>query len=179
MTPLQKHVAFFDRNKDGVVYPTETYKGFRAIGSGVAISIAAAAFINGLLGPKTQPGKLPSPLLPIYVKNIHKGKHGSDTGAYDSEGRFVPAKFEEIFKKHARSHHNALTAEELSEMLKANREPKDIGGWVGAWAEWKFLYSLCKDKNGLLQKDTIRDAYDGSLFLKLEKERAAASQKPT
>lgn len=33
-------------------------------------------------------GKFPSPLLPIEVKNIQFGKHGSDTGAYDTEGRY-------------------------------------------------------------------------------------------
>ena len=27
LTPLQKHVAFFDRNKDGVIHPSETYEG--------------------------------------------------------------------------------------------------------------------------------------------------------
>jgi len=43
--------------------------------------------------------------------------------------RFVPSKFEEIFRKHARTHPDALTSDELREMLKANREAKDYSGW--------------------------------------------------
>jgi peroxygenase len=31
--------------------------------------------------------KAPAFKLPIYVKNIHKGKHGSDSGVYDANGR--------------------------------------------------------------------------------------------
>lgn len=43
--------------------------------------------------------------------------------------RFVPSKLEDIFRKHARSNQNALTSQELMDMLKANREPKDYKGW--------------------------------------------------
>ncbi|XP_020592890.1 probable peroxygenase 4 isoform X1 [Phalaenopsis equestris] len=177
MTPLQKHASFFDRNKDGVIYPWETFRGFRAIGGGVGQSIVAAVFINGLLAPKTRTGKFLSPLLPIYVKNISKGKHGSDSGAYDAQGRFVPEKFEEIFQKHAHTNTNALTSDELKEMLLSNRVPKDYMGWLGASAEWKALFSLCKDDNGLLPKETVRAAYDGSLFFKMEEEISSSKRK--
>ncbi|KAK7273890.1 hypothetical protein RIF29_14956 [Crotalaria pallida] len=167
---LQKHAAFFDRNHDGIVYPWETFQGFRAIGCGILLSTVAAIFINFGLSQKTRPGKFPSILLPIEVKNIQRGKHGSDSGAYDSEGRFVPSKFEEIFSKHARKHPNALTSDELMEMLKANRVPKDYKGWLASYTEWKILYVLAKDKDGLLQKETVRAVYDGSLFERMEKE---------
>ncbi|KAI5677729.1 hypothetical protein M9H77_08679 [Catharanthus roseus] len=164
LNAMQKHVMFFDCNKDGIIYPWETYKGFRAIGCGIIFSIAATIFIHIMLGCKTRPGKFFSPLLPIAVKNVKRGKHGSDSGVYDAEGRFIPTKFEEIFIKHAKTSKNALTACELDEMIKANRLPKDYKGWIMAYAEWKVLYLLCKDKHGLLQKETVRAAFDGSLF---------------
>ncbi|XXG51159.1 hypothetical protein AAC387_Pa02g4993 [Persea americana] len=171
---LQKHVAFFDRNKDGIVYPSETFKGFRAIGCGVILSTAASLFINMGFSSSTLPkGKKAFPRFPIYVENIHKAKHGSDSGVYDTQGRFVPSKFEDIFCKHAHSNKDSLTSQELNEMLKANRTPKDNAGRLASLAEWKILFFLCKDKNGLLQKDTVRAVYDGSLFEKMEKERAS------
>ncbi|KAL2545912.1 putative peroxygenase 4 [Forsythia ovata] len=170
---LQKHVIFFDRNKDGIIYPSETFKGFRAIGSGILLSSAAAVFINVAFSRKTRPGKSFSLHFPIEVKNIQMAKHGSDSGVYDIEGRFVASKFEEIFAKHAHTHPNALTSNELKTFIKSNRENKDYGGWLAGYVEWKILYFLCKDKNGLLQKDTIRAAYDGSLFDLMEKEKSS------
>ncbi|CAD6339626.1 unnamed protein product [Miscanthus lutarioriparius] len=152
--------------------------GFRAIGAGVPLSAFSSVFINGLLGPKTVPEneKAPGFKLPIYVKNIQKGKHGSDSGVYDANGRFVPEKFEEIFKKHAHTRPDALTGKELKELLKANREPNDFKGWLGGFTEWKVLYSLCKDEKGFLHKDTVRAVYDGSLFEKLEHERKSKKE---
>ncbi|KAI3720151.1 hypothetical protein L6452_21062 [Arctium lappa] len=174
---LQKHVAFFDRNKDGVVYPWETFQGFRAIGSGILLSSFAAVFINVGLSGKTRPGKkFPNLLFPIEIQNINLAKHGSDSGVYDTHGRFVTSKFEEIFHKYARTNSDALTSEELDKFIKGNREPKDYGGWIGGLSEWKILYYLAKDKNGLLSKETIRAVYDGSLFEKMAQEKLAKKE---
>ncbi|CAN1244570.1 Probable peroxygenase 4 [Linum perenne] len=149
---LQRHAMFFDRNKDGVIYPWETFQGLRAIGAGILLSAGGAVFINLGLSGKTRPGKFPSPLFPIEIK-------------------FVPEKFEEIFAKHAKTNRHALTSEELGEMLKSNREPKNYSGWLASYSEWKILFHLGKDKNGLLQKDTVRSVYDGSLFERMENEK--------
>jgi len=48
---------------------------------------------------------------------------------------------------------------------------------VAAWTEWKILYLLCKDEDGLLQKETVRAVYDGSLFQQMEKARASSKKK--
>ncbi|KAI4975796.1 hypothetical protein ZWY2020_049403 [Hordeum vulgare] len=178
LTPLQKHAAFFDRNRDGIIYPSETYQGLRAIGCGVVVSAAGAAFINAFLAPTTVPANVKPPAFkfPIYVKTIQQGKHGSDTDVYDTNGSFVPEKFEEIFKKHAHTRPDALTSKELGEMLKANRDPKDFKGRVGAFGEWRLLYALCKDKDGFLHKETVKAVYDGSVFEKLEREKKEAKE---
>ncbi|KAF2593713.1 hypothetical protein F2Q70_00044741 [Brassica cretica] len=144
---LQRHVAFFDRNKDGIVYPSETYQGFRAIGCGYLLSAFASLFINMGLSSKTRPGKGFSFSFPIQ--------------------------FEEMFAKHSKTHPDALTGEELKQLLNANKEPNDRKGAIAGYTEWKMLHYLCKDKNGLLHKETVRAAYDGSLFEQLEKQTAS------
>ncbi|KAL6649513.1 hypothetical protein ACP70R_013737 [Stipagrostis hirtigluma subsp. patula] len=164
MSVLQQHVAFFDRNGDGVIYPWETFQGMRAIGCGFLVSFMGSILINLVLSYPTQPGWLPSPLLSIHIKNIHKGKHGSDSETYDTEGRFDPSKFDAIFSKYGRTQPNALTIEELLTMLKGNRNMYDFIGWIVAAGEWLLLYSVAKDKDGLLQRETVRGAFDGSLF---------------
>lgn len=44
-------------------------------------------------------------------------------------------------------------------------------------AEWLVLFTLAKDKNGLLSKDTVRAVYDGSLFERMEKEHSSSKKK--
>jgi len=173
MSVLQQHVAFFDRNKDEIIYPWETYQGFRAIGFNIPISLVAGLFINLTLSYPTSSSWIPSLLLPIHIDNIHKGKHGSDSEVYDTEGRFVPDKFDAIFSKYACTFPDKLTYSELQAMLKANRNVNDLFGWVAARAEWSFLYNLAKNKEGFLEKEAMRALYDGSLFEYFEKQYAS------
>ena len=48
----------------------------------------------------TQPTILPDPLFRIWVNRLHKAKHGNDSGTYDTEGRFRPQSFEDVFAKY-------------------------------------------------------------------------------
>ncbi|KAI5077525.1 hypothetical protein GOP47_0007349 [Adiantum capillus-veneris] len=172
-TVLQQHVEFFDRNKDDVIYPWETFAGFRAIGFGYIISFLGMCFINISMSYATQPSIIPSPLFSIHIRNMHKAIHGSDTGVYDNEGRFIPAKFEEVFSKYARTYPDKLSFGELLDMTESLRDAFDLFGWVANKLEWGVTYWIAKDEKGYAPKEAIRGVYDGSFFYYLEKKGAA------
>uniref|UniRef100_A0A453RA19 Uncharacterized protein n=1 Tax=Aegilops tauschii subsp. strangulata TaxID=200361 RepID=A0A453RA19_AEGTS len=114
----------------------------------------------------------PLPHINIHINLIHRAMHGSDTGALDAKGRFVPQKFEEIFIKHAKVRPDALTSSEVEEMILANRDPLDRRSWLAPVKEWGLTYKLASDKDGFLHKDSVRGIYDGSVFVKLEEKRS-------
>lgn len=175
LTALQKHAEFFDRNKDGIITASELFEGYVAIGCDAEYARVTSASISAGVGSITSPADAPLPHTSIYVEYIHRAMHGSDTGAYDADGRFVPAKFEEIFTKHAKVRPDALTSEEIEEMILANRDPLDPESWAAPEGEWGLTYKLASDKQGFLHKDSARGIYDGSVFYKLEEQRTSAA----
>lgn len=99
------------------------------------LSLLALIIIHGNFSYPTLSGYLPDPFFRIYIARIHKDKHGSDSGTYDNEGRFVPQKFEDIFAKYASGDKQGITLPEVGSYMKGQRVIMDPVGWGGAFFE--------------------------------------------
>lgn len=203
-TVLQQHVVFFDRDKDGILWPQDTYIGFRRIGFNILVSLFAAFIIHLNFSFRTVPGILPDPFFRIWIDNIHKTKHGSDTNTFDNEGRFTPQHFEDFFEKYSSVYlgHPAvgkkgeegsvggdggpgqypvieqakkgLTYYDFLRGWNSNRRLCDPVGWCAEFLEWTATYLLLWPADGIMRKEDIRRIYDGSLFWDLAEQRENA-----
>ncbi|KZT11008.1 Caleosin-domain-containing protein [Laetiporus sulphureus 93-53] len=170
-TVLQQHCDYFDPDHDGVVWPIDTFRGLRNLGFNLLHCLVAVFIINGFLSYPTVPGLLPDLFFRVYVQNIHKSKHGSDTGTYDNEGRFIPQKFEDVFSKYADGR-VGLTKWGIVRLLHGQRGLLDPAGWAGAIMEWLFVYLLIWPEDGIIKKEDVRRVYDGSIFAELSLKRS-------
>ncbi|CRG87595.1 putative peroxygenase 3 [Talaromyces islandicus] len=171
-TTLQQHILFWDSDEDGQIFPWDVYNGFRQLGFNILFSIFAVLVININFSYPTRLAYswFPDPWFRIYVHSVHKAKHGSDSGTYDPEGRFVPQQFENIFSKYDGDSDGALTLSELFKLMHGHRCAADPFGWGAAFFEWGSTWLLIQ-KEGKVFKEDLRGVYDGSLFWKIREQR--------
>ncbi|MCJ1250891.1 hypothetical protein MMC30_008119 [Trapelia coarctata] len=170
-TALQKHVAFFDRDNDNILWPSDIYNGFRELGFGIIFSIGSLLIPLFFSYPtRLAYSYFPDPYFRIYINSMHKAKHGSDTGIYDSDGHLRPALFDELFAKFDKSGKGSLDVDELWMLLSNNRAAADPAGWSFAFMEWWTTWLLLQ-KDGRVWKEDLRQCYDGSLFWRIQEDR--------
>ncbi|KAL2132945.1 hypothetical protein VTI74DRAFT_3135 [Chaetomium olivicolor] len=176
-TVLQQHVLFWDRDGDGVIYPWHTYIGFRDLGFSIFFSVLAMVVIHVGFSYVTRlsVSYWPDPLWRVYIGGIHKAKHGSDSGTYDREGRFVPQAFEDMFSKWDKNNSGSLSACELWSMIKGHRLAVDPYGWGAAIFEFGTTWLLLQ-KDGHVSKEDLRQTYDGTIFFKIKEARDQGKQ---
>jgi len=162
-TVLQQHCDFFDADGDGIIWPSDTFRGFRKLGFGVVLSLLAMVVIHVNFAYPTQRSWVPDPRLLVHVDRIHKNKHGSDSGVYDGEGRFVPQHFENIFAKYADGR-DYVTGWDIVNLWNGNKMLVDPIGWGAAFFEWLATYLMLWPEDGRIMKEDIRGIYDGSIF---------------
>lgn len=170
---LQIHLSFFDKNGDGMVTRAETTLSLRQLGLSSIKANTAAFLIHAFLGPKTT-GSWRN--LDVSVKDIKLGKHGSDTGAFDADGRFVPAAFERMFTEFDTNRSESLSEAEIMVMIAANAKLRP-GSETAAKQEFQLLLQIAADtteaagaeKVPAISKQRLQEFYDGSLFFKLAK----------
>ncbi|KAF3011281.1 hypothetical protein E8E15_000185 [Penicillium rubens] len=171
-SPLQQHILFWDRDRDGMIFPWDTYNGFRELGFNVIFSVIATFIINVNFSYPTHMAYswCPDPWFRVHITSIHKAKHGSDSGIYDPEGRFIPQLFEDLFSKWDKDGDGALTLRELFQLMHGHRCAADPFGWGAAFFEWGTTWILIQKDNKVNRED-LRAVYDGSLFWKVREAR--------
>lgn len=133
-----------------MIFPWDTYIGFRELGFNILFSFLAVLIININFSYPTRLAYswLPDPWFRVYVRSVHKAKvglsqldksnrhrrltgrfqHGSDSGTYDPEGRFIPQLFENLFAKWDSDNDGALTLRELFQLMHGHRCAADPFG---------------------------------------------------
>ena len=162
MTPLQRHVSFFDYDGDGYITWTEDYRGLRELGLDPLTASSFAFAIQVGLGTQT----MGYPSLTISLYDIDDGIHGSDTGIYDEDGNFDADAFDQLFDQWDLDGSDGLDPLELAARAIDDAELGDLFGTTASAAEFGLLYVLAAE-DGELSRERLAAFYEGTLFYDL------------
>lgn len=189
LSPLERHAAFFDSDRDGLVTPKETYEGLERLGIPAPLALVLTAIINFFLGRLTQG----TWSLAIATRQIQRGMHPYDTGSFDRRGGIDRAAFEHVFDgPHALPPRDRLTEAELRRLIVKRNDPERPFGAVGSvlsrvfsWSETRLLFCLAADarkrtggdEEPAISKKTLLRFYEGRLFYLLERRQRIVTRR--
>ncbi|KAJ3881912.1 Caleosin related protein-domain-containing protein [Lentinula edodes] len=137
------HGEFFDADGDGIFSPIDTFRGFRALGYSLVISLFSSMVICTMSYSSLPAGHwLPDPFFRIYVDGLHKAKHGSDSGSFKRDGRFDEKRFEKFWSSHTDAPHEEITPIQLYHAVAQRRLAYDFYGMFAAIFEWFATWLL-------------------------------------
>ncbi len=120
---------------------------------------------------------MPDPFFRIHVARIHRDKHGSDSLSYDTQGRFRPQAFEELFSNYDRGGKGGLDKWDLWNAWRGQRNAFDGFGWVAGALEWVATWLVVWPEDGVMRKEDVRRVFDGSIFEKRAREYEAKQKR--
>ena len=173
------------RNLDGRITRYETQIGLGDLGIDSFTAFFMAGAINDALGMTT--GSPWYDAFTVLVGTIHQGKHGSDTGIYDSNGDYVQSAFDAMFLNYDANQDDELSEEEFEDLYEG--QYTDASGTNASRAEFSILFSLASETRtrevevtyggwseyteietqeyDVLTRSTLERFYDGSLFYEI------------
>lgn len=175
LSPLQKHVAFFDKNEDGILTVSETAQGLQELGQGKIQSWFSASVIHLGLAPSINDSIFK---LDIDMAQINKGKHDSDTDIYLANGELDLNRFDTLFTRFDANRSGSLSVDEVTAMRAAVKEKN---GGLAAKAEWSVLMSLLSDTTETnskgkdvkaLTRASLASFYSGTLLFEAAERRS-------
>jgi len=186
MTPLQRHVTFFDPERTGIVTLRQTYRGLSRLGVSWALGLVLTPIINGFLGYLTTR----KPSFDIVIDRISDGKHPYDTGVFDAHGEFDETAFDALF---AGVSGDAISAAEMRRVIegRGNRkiEMGRLAGFLGNWfsdKEVRLLFCVAADTSKseggrtvpAMRKRTVRRFFEGTLLDAVARARRFSQRPP-
>lgn len=164
---LQSHVSFFDRNGDGVITMPETFESLLLLNYSFLGALVVTFLNHFMFSYNSCESWIPDFRLPIYVKNIRKCKHGSDSGVFGCNGEIKMDVFEKVIKPYSKD--GCISFLDGWKMTNDFRQSFDIVGWIFSKLNWLFLFFLVA-KNGKVSVDDVYDSLTGTLFHRLAEE---------
>ncbi|KXN88579.1 putative peroxygenase 3 [Leucoagaricus sp. SymC.cos] len=159
-------LAFFDQDKDGIIWPLDTYRGLRELGFGYFWTILGMLSIHLAFSWITWGTTLPDPFFRLKVNRMHKGKHGSDTEIYTGTGEFDPDRFDYMFKMYTEPPHTHMSIHEARKMMAGDRNPLDPFSWICAFFEWIPLFVMLDPPEHKITREDVEAVYNVSAFLR-------------